>query len=841
MAAVAALGWVSAANAQLPTGGNIVAGSGSIASTGNVMTITQATDRMAANWSSFSIGQGNTVNFVQPSSSAVALNRVLGADVSTIQGAINANGKVFLLNPNGVLFTPTAQVNVGSLVASTLSLGNSDFLAGNYKFEGNSTATIANQGNISTTSGGTIALIAAKIINDGNLNAHAGNVLLGAGSKVTLDMGGPVKLQVENDQLETLIANGGAIRANGGTVLLTSQAAANLASSVINHTGVIEANALSTGETGNVVLFAHGGTMSLGGTIAASKGFVETSGKNFAIQSGASVATGTWLIDPVDINIDATLAGTIQTALSSTSEVIVTTDGACTGVSCGSGTGSNGDITVSSPITWSANKLTLSASRNINVNATLDASGGGSLAFNYGQASTDGAGSSYSVSNDAKIYIGSANDFTWQKGNSGTVNNLIFDNGNLRFGNGTQPALNNDGLLEQPWYFDNTSVVSGQTRNSWYKLTYSSYPLNMEVGAGGDGTDSWNRNGSLLDSQSNLSGAISNRKFDISGYRSGTGVIVSSVTLGFSGGESIKVDNTYTLNSGASFVKIDTLLTNVGTGSAGNLRLWVGTQDDYVATRDSQYKYKGNLTANGFEMISAQTQQAKALKITEFDNGEGAAILFYSISSGADTSISQCCDFTNASGINPRSSDISRGPEDGSYALFIRLSDLAVNQSGGMTWYYAASPASQINSTVTQVSQSSGATTSSTSTTNVALEEAVQRAIQQPTDVTRSLGSIRPMNSLAPTGRPPAQVNLPQQASLPVVDMSGGLAIVDLGAGQAPTQGNAPAPTLPQGVTGTDPLGFMRVFVTQGGINTPPEARPYAAAENARRKDELNR
>ena len=166
-------------------------GSGSIASSGTTMTITQNTAKMAADWQSFNIGQGNRVNFVQPSASAVALNRVVGSDVSVIQGALNANGHVFLINPNGVLFTPTAQVNVGGIVASTLNLSNADFQAVNYKFEGSSANAVVNEGNISAVGDrgkdGTIALIAAKIINDGDLLANGGNVLIGAGSSVTLD------------------------------------------------------------------------------------------------------------------------------------------------------------------------------------------------------------------------------------------------------------------------------------------------------------------------------------------------------------------------------------------------------------------------------------------------------------------------------------------------------------------------------------------------------------------------------------------------------------------------------------------------------------------------------
>ncbi len=176
--------------ADLPTGGNIVAGSGSISQNGTTMTVTQDTAKMVTNWDSFSIGPGHSVHFQQPSADSVALNRVLGSDVSVIQGSLTANGKLFLINPNGVTFTPDAQVNTGSLVASTQAMKTQDFLSGNYTFEGASSNAITNKGNIAVAKGGTVALIAAKIINEGTLEAEGGNVLLGAGNKVTLDLGG---------------------------------------------------------------------------------------------------------------------------------------------------------------------------------------------------------------------------------------------------------------------------------------------------------------------------------------------------------------------------------------------------------------------------------------------------------------------------------------------------------------------------------------------------------------------------------------------------------------------------------------------------------------------------
>ncbi len=242
---------------ELPTGGQVVAGQASISSSGARLDVQQSSQRAALDWQTFNIGSQAQVHFEQPAA-GVALNRVLDTHASQIYGRLTATGQVFLLNPNGVLFAPGSQVDVGGLVASTLQLSNADFMAGNYRFEGGSSSAIINQGNIRAAQGGTVALIAARIENTGSIEAAQGNVLLGAGSRVTLDLGGPVKLQVEQGALDALIANGGAIRAAGGLVYLTAQAAGALASTAINHSGLIEAQTLATGERGEVLLSATG-------------------------------------------------------------------------------------------------------------------------------------------------------------------------------------------------------------------------------------------------------------------------------------------------------------------------------------------------------------------------------------------------------------------------------------------------------------------------------------------------------------------------------------------------------------------------------------------------------
>ena len=384
LAAAMAVGSVALA-ADLPSGGAVVGGAGSISQSGGVMTVQQGSPRLAIDWQSFSIGPGRSVNFSQPSSSAVALNRVLGGDVSSIQGALHANGQVFLINPNGVLFSPTAQVNVGSLVASTLNLGIADFMSGNYKLDGVNGNAIVNLGHITAANGGTIALIAARVINEGTLVAPAGNVLLSAGIKVTLDLGGPVRLQVDEGALDALIQNGGAIRADGGLVYLSAKAAGELASAVVNNTGLIQAQNLEN-RSGSIYLQGdmRSGTVNVGGLLDASApfggdgGFIETSAAKVKVAGDARVTTlaphgktGQWLIDPQDYTVAASggdvTGAQLSANLGSTDITIVSSGGAAPGA---------GNVNVNDPVTWSADtRLTLTAANDVNVNASITATG----------------------------------------------------------------------------------------------------------------------------------------------------------------------------------------------------------------------------------------------------------------------------------------------------------------------------------------------------------------------------------------------------------------------------------------------------------------------------------
>ena len=120
----------------LPEGESVAAGQVSFARGENSLTVMQNSGRAIVNYDSFNIAAPESVRFVQPGPSAAILNRVTGNKASAIAGALNANGNVYLVNPNGILFSPTARVNVHSLVASALDIGDSDFLSGNMKFQG---------------------------------------------------------------------------------------------------------------------------------------------------------------------------------------------------------------------------------------------------------------------------------------------------------------------------------------------------------------------------------------------------------------------------------------------------------------------------------------------------------------------------------------------------------------------------------------------------------------------------------------------------------------------------------------------------------------------------------
>jgi filamentous hemagglutinin family protein len=424
---------VTVAPRALPTGGTVTAGSGSITQDGGTLTVTQQSQNLSLNWQSFNIGADGTVDFLQPNAQSIAVNRIGDPNGSVILGHLNANGQVFLINPNGVLFGQGAQVNVGGLVASTLDVSDSELGSGSLHFSGSGTGRVVNRGSIDADHG-YVALLGPQVTNAGILRATGGSVALAGGTAVTLSFDGNrlLSLQVDKSTLNALADNRQLIVADGGQVLMSAGARDSLLASVVNNSGTIQAQTVAN-RGGKIVLL---GGMAAGTTIVAGRldasapnggngGFIETSAAHVKVGDDARVATaagmgltGSWLIDPVDFTIAAAggdiTGAQLSTNLAGTDITIQSTSG---------GSGSAGDVNVNDAVSWSAHKLTLNAQNNININANLNASSTASLALEFGQgAVAAGNASNVITHNGASVNLpAGTTNFTTKQGSDGTV------------------------------------------------------------------------------------------------------------------------------------------------------------------------------------------------------------------------------------------------------------------------------------------------------------------------------------------------------------------------------------------------------------------------------------
>ena len=250
---------------QAPSGGVVTSGSANISQTGKVTDITQSTQKASINWNKFNVANDETVNFKQPNVNSITLNRVVGNEKSIINGALNANGQVWILNSNGVLFGKDAKVNTAGLIATTKELSDTDFQAGNYNFKGNSKESVMNLGTIEVSNNGSVILAANEVRNEGTIKAIQGKVHLVGANEYTVNLNGNslVNLTVNKGVLDALVKNSGTIIADGGEVYLTTNAVNELLKGVVNNTGVIEANSMDE-LFGKVELFAHGGEVQVG-------------------------------------------------------------------------------------------------------------------------------------------------------------------------------------------------------------------------------------------------------------------------------------------------------------------------------------------------------------------------------------------------------------------------------------------------------------------------------------------------------------------------------------------------------------------------------------------------
>ena len=382
-----------------PQNGKITAGEAEIKQDNKTTEIEQTTKKAAIDWQQFGLKADEVVNFKQPGKDAITLNRVVGSEKSVINGLLKADGQVWVLNSSGVIFGQDAVVKTSGLLASTKEMSNQDFMDGKYELKGESQAGVLNKGRIEITQNGYAALLGKEVVNEGLIKAQLGTVHLKGGQEFRVNLNGNslVNLRVEKGELNALVENKEAIRADGGEVYLTTNAVDELLEGVVNNEGIVEAetieDVLGEEKEGKIEVFAHGGQAEIGGklTTGAGKGFIETSGREFKMKEEAEVVSGNWLIDPVTVTIDDTLAGNIESGLTN-GDVTVNTASNSNNVTIpdSNKSDSNGDIIVDSSISWSSgNRLTLDADRNIIINKAITADNG-KLALYYGQGASDG-------------------------------------------------------------------------------------------------------------------------------------------------------------------------------------------------------------------------------------------------------------------------------------------------------------------------------------------------------------------------------------------------------------------------------------------------------------------
>lgn len=396
----------------------------------NNLNIIQSSQKAIIDWNSFNIGQNASVNFQQPNNNASVLNRVTNSSPSEIFGKLSANGEVFLINPNGVIFGKNSKVDVGSFIVSTMDIKDEDYLKSKYLFNSNNIfGKIINEGELSVRDKGFISLFAPEILNEGVIEAKFGNVALASGEKINLifDDKGLVSIEVLDSQIKSLIDNKKMIITQDGKIFLSAKSKNDLLSGIIKNSGIIEANSINS-KNGEIFLdssdsiFMSGELNSKDGTIklnsknielsgkidsgsgdvfignsevekttlkstaSVKSNFLETSAKTLKIEDGVKIEAKKWLLDPTNITI--AILGT---------EALIGTPAT---------TSTTGDVTVSgSTINASLNNGTsvlLDATNNITINDNISKTSGteSTLTFKAGNNISVSSGKSISSSID---------------------------------------------------------------------------------------------------------------------------------------------------------------------------------------------------------------------------------------------------------------------------------------------------------------------------------------------------------------------------------------------------------------------------------------------------------
>ncbi len=486
LSAAAAWGIALPARAQQPAplaqpaGGQVTAGSASIAQTRTTTTVTQASQRAAIDWQSFNVGRDASVVFNQPGATATTLNQVTGPDPSAIAGHISANGNIILTNRSGVVFSRGAQVDAQSVIVSAAGIAQQDFMAGHMAFDqpARPGARVTNAGTITVREAGLAALVAPQVRNSGTINARLGHVVLAGAEAATLDLYGDGLVAVDvTRQVGTapghghaLVTNTGTITADGGTVQLTAAAADGVVQTLVDAGGSISAATVGA-RTGRIVIAGTGGGLVVEGTLAATGTDPGTRGGRIQVAGagdvtlrsaalldasgrtgGGSVAVGT--------TIPRAASATLPRARAGTARVIARTTSVAAGARIAADATQSGPggrvVLLSTEQTTQAGTITARGGPSGGAGGTVDVSGQAGLSLTGGvdvSARAPGAPDGTIVLDPTNLTVvagnaGSGSQDAATTAGSGTIAAATSDNGSNTVSTGELASLHGNIDLE---------------------------------------------------------------------------------------------------------------------------------------------------------------------------------------------------------------------------------------------------------------------------------------------------------------------------------------------------------------------------------------------------------
>ncbi|NOZ10723.1 MAG: filamentous hemagglutinin N-terminal domain-containing protein [Gammaproteobacteria bacterium] len=433
------------------------------------------------NWQDFSNKPGEITRFLQQNKASAVLNRVVGQDPSQILGSLLSNGKVFLINPNGIVFGAGARVDTAGLIASSLNLSDADFIAGQYNFEGGANAgAVINRGFIKSSKGGEVLLIAPNVENSGIIQAEDGTILLAAGQKLTLTSLDVDYISFDIQAPDNKALNVGSLLANGG-------AAAMLAGTV-QQRGRIEATRLSRDADGRIRLIAQD-TLEVSGTVTAN-------GNNTAAGGNIQMTANTVTLNNARVLASGKSGGTVlvggdfQGGGKLTNAQNTTIDTQSTIHASATGNGDGGKI-----IVWSDDTTT--------VNGTLKARGG----------PTGGDGGFIETSGKKTLEFSRPADVSAPKGKAGT---WLLDPENIDIDSGKATSI--ETALNQG---SNVSIKTSATGSGEGNITVSAGIAKTEGADARLGLEAHGR----IDVNAPISSTAG--KLDVA-LRAGTGIAINS-------------------------------------------------------------------------------------------------------------------------------------------------------------------------------------------------------------------------------------------------------------------------------------------------------------------------